>query len=180
MCADIKLFTFPSEEILVNEKKGIYSNHYSYSNGEYGVHFSHNYGSLSVSISKHNVYTDKYWEIHNITKSSLKTLEERINKYLIKQGAIGKLYDIYCSDYKKLYYILKENGILDKEHNHFIEVVEHQKAINIEDEKLITHKITANNFYSWYQISSDDEIINVEHLTINSYIKLIEYMKSLI
>jgi hypothetical protein len=185
MCEINKLFTFPSEEILKYAKlfsEGVSPNcHYCHSNGDYAVYFSLRYHSLTVDIKKDNEYLDKSWEIHNVTKSTLKTLEERINKYLIKIGAISKLYDVYnYSDYKNLYETLNENGVLDKEHNHFIEVIEHQKAINIEDEKLITHKITANNFYSWYQISSGDDIINVEHLTIKSYIKLIEYMKSLI
>ena len=40
------------------------------------------------------------------------THSPKLNKYLIKNSVIGKLYDVYeHSDYKKLYETLKENGI---------------------------------------------------------------------
>ena len=185
MCEINKLFAFPSEEILKYTKlfsEGVSPNcHYCHSNGVYAVYFSLRYHSLTVDIKKDNKYLDKSWEIHNVTKSSLKTLEERINKYLIKNGVIGKLYDVYeHSDYKKLYETLNENGVLDNRHDEIIEVIEYHKTVGSDEENFTTHKITINDLYSWYQISTGDELVNVEHLTIESYIKLIEYMKSLI
>lgn len=185
MCEINKLFAFPSEEILKYTK--LYSEsvspncHYCHSNGNYAVYFSLRYHSLTVDIKKDNKYLDKSWEIHNVTKSSLKTLEERINKYLTKIGAVNKLYDVYnYSDYKKLYETLKENGVLDKHHDKDIDIIEYHKIIGSDEEIFTTHKITINNLYSWYQISIGDELVNIEHLTIESYIKLIEYMKNLI
>ena len=122
------LFTLPIDEIILNEKKSNHymSNHYSYHNGEYMIEFSHLHGEfpLTISYDDGSLYGNqlKLWVPHSITKSSMKSLENRVNKFLEKNNVVNKFYNVGDCNFKFYKELLKEVFELGIDVNKKIEI----------------------------------------------------------
>ena len=166
-------FNFPIEDILCNEKMGSYCHHYCYSNGEYTINFSHNENCFNVNVENNNDRSFfKTWEIHSITKSALNKLETSINKFLNKHNITNVFYDIWgYREYKIFYQKMKESTLPNIETK--IEL------INCRGDE--TYNIDFNSLLPNEEIILDGKrIITLDMLSVNSKIKLINYLESLI
>ena len=169
------MINLPIQKIISDEKNHIGGNHYCYSNGIYNVCFTHNPYVLTVHTVKiDDEYNDKYikrWNIQSITATSLKSLQEQINKYLDKIGSTGDYYDV-CDlrEYKILYRLLKETGIGNSYDEDRIEV-----------ETMRGEKYTINlNCLmpdEYILIDDNDNCISVTTLNYQSIVNLINYIK---
>ena len=116
----MEIFTLPFDTILDNKKKynTEFSVHFKYSNGYFNINFSQSFNCLRLFTEKvDDKYNEKYekvWEIHSISKSTLKKLNEQVNKFLLKINISDTFYDVYnYTDYKKLYNELKSINTVD-------------------------------------------------------------------
>ena len=163
--------TLPIEEILKNRKNGYYNQHYFYSNGDYEITFSHLSDCLTLMI--YDINEKKVLKelcIRNITKSSLTSLENRVNTFLMKKMINEKFYDVYGDKtYNELYNKIKNLDIIEKEYGDIeIEMVRGDK-----------YKININNLSE--KIIINEEIsITCFILNDSSKIKLYKYMEKII
>lgn len=168
------MITLPIQKIISDEKNHIGGNHYCYSNGIYNVCFTHNPNELTVYTEKIDEDNDKYtkhWKLQSVTPSSLKTLQERINKFLDKIGSTGDYYDVYnFNEYKILYRLLKETGIGNSYDEDRIEITTirgEKYTINLNclmpDESIL--------------IDDNDNTISVTILNYQSIVDIINYIK---
>lgn len=120
-------FKLPIKKILTDEKSGCASYHYTYYNspGEVEIIITHiknicdgTYLEASIYIVEKNKV--KNWKISRITKESLKTLQEKINKYLVKVNVNGP----FINSWQKC---------IDKQY----ERMENLKIVAIEDDEAI-------------------------------------------
>lgn len=168
------MITLPIHKIISDEKNHIGGNHYCYSNGIYNVCFTHNPNELTVYTEKIDDDKDKYtkhWKLQSITPSSLKTLQERINKFLDKIGSTGDYYDVWdLTEYKILYRLLKETGIGNSYDEDRIEIT------TIRDEKY-TINLNCLMPYESILIDDNDNTISVTILNYQSIVDIINYIK---
>lgn len=171
------MITLPIQKIISDEKNHIGGNHYCYSNGIYNVQFTHNPYPFGLRVFTEKIddkYNDKYtkhWKIQSITPTSLKGLQERINKYLVKIGSTGDYYDVWdLREYKILYRLLKETGIGNSYDEDRIEITTKRgEKYNINLNCLMP--------YESILIDDNDNTISVTTLNYQSIVDLINYIK---
>lgn len=170
----MEIFTLPFDTILDNKKKynTEFSVHFSYSNGYFNINFSQSFNCLRLFTEKVNdKYNEKYekvWEIHSISKSTLKKLNEHVNKFLLKINISDKFYDVYnYTEYKKLYNELRNINTVDFE------------SIKVSTKNGKEIEITFKNLVNEKEININDVIYHLDNFTDSSIICLINYMNKL-
>ena len=164
-------FALPTEGILKDRKNGYYNQHYFYSNGDYEIAFSHLSQCLQLTVysidKKSNI---KELCIQSITKSSLNSLEKRVNKFLEKEEITEKFYDVYGDKtYIEFYNKIKDFDIKDGNYD----------DIEITLGRGDRYKINYNNLSD--KIIINEEIsITCSMLEDKSKIALYQYMEKII
>lgn len=182
----MSIFEFPLDEIINNNKKQSYHHHYCFFNGEQEIAFSHNRDSFEVHTYKKYEDDEKYikhWLVRDITKSSINSLNKRVNKFFEKLNITKPFYDVWdYREYKELYEKLKNNGILDKPNDKTLEITVKDWEYNEAGEKVEIHKpyiITTKNLISNEYILVNGQSLQFHYITFDSLVKLIKFMENL-